>query len=61
MLGVGWPRAKRLVDLAGWSIPTTYAATANGNRADGPRPDKTEASQRIEIEPAGHDKTRTTP
>jgi hypothetical protein len=53
-LGVGWPRAKRLVDMAGWPNP---APMANGQQANG----HTAAAKPADAEnqPADHSQTRT--
>jgi uncharacterized protein DUF2637 len=42
ILGVGWPRAKRLVDLAGWADPSTTGDRRNGHR----QPADSESSKR---------------
>ena len=58
-LGVGWPRAKRLVDLAGWSASTARRRPNNGNRqTTEPGADEHEDD---ETTPAGHIDSRTNP
>lgn len=59
-LGVGWPRAKRLVDLAGWAAAKPQPQPSNGNRPDG-SPANLDAGEDEEIKPADHAKPRTTP
>jgi len=60
-LGVGWPRAKRLVDLAGWSAPRTAQPPPGGHQANGSQPARTETAQSVETTPADHIDSRTTP
>jgi len=56
LLGVGWPRAKRLVDKAGWANP---APTVNGQRPNGTT--AAENPDDAENQPADHSETRTDP
>ena len=44
-LSVGCPRAKRLVDLAGWSAGTTGPRPSNGSRASGAQPANSEEAE----------------
>ncbi|MGH3460720.1 MAG: DUF2637 domain-containing protein [Kribbellaceae bacterium] len=61
VLGVGWPRAKRLVDLAGWSASTAQPRSSNGNRANGSQSAVREMAQPAETTPAVHFDLRKTP
>ena len=54
LLGVGWPRAKRLVDMAGWA---GTSSTANGQQANGYAAAEKPAD--AEKHPADHSETRT--
>jgi uncharacterized protein DUF2637 len=60
LLGVGWPRAKRLADKAGWTDPappTAYGQSA----AQRPAVTETEPPEHAESKPADHVDSRTTP
>jgi hypothetical protein len=58
---VGWPRAERLVDLAGWSRPTTQTPPRNGNQPNGTQPANNDAVEDGETRAADHIDSRTTP
>jgi len=53
LLGVGWPRAKRLVDMTGWTDPASANHQANGSRGG--------ETENAETEPTDHVEARTNP
>jgi len=57
LLGVGWPRAKRLADMAGWTHPTR--PTANLQQVNGQS--GAANTEETETEPPDHIEARTTP
>jgi len=57
LLGVGWPRAKRLADMAGWTDPAR--PTANGQASGQPAAEN--AAAETETEPGDHIDSRTNP
>ena len=59
LLGVGWPRAKRLTDMAGWTDRPT--ATTNSQQANGNRPGDAAKTKQAETEPTDHAEARTNP
>ena len=59
LLGVGWPRAKRLTDMAGWTDQPT--ATTDGQQANGNRPGDPAKTKQAETEPTDHAEARTNP
>jgi hypothetical protein len=69
VLGVGWPRAKRLVDLAGWTATGQQPSggsgangnRSNGNRTDGTQPTEPGVAEQAETTTADNVETRTTP
>jgi hypothetical protein len=57
LLGVGWPRAKRLADMAGWTDP----ARPSADRPLGNGPPAAEKPATTDTEPADHIDSRTDP
>jgi hypothetical protein len=55
VLGVGWPRAKRLVDLAGWADPPPTGERTNGHW----QPAETETAERAETKSSDPADSRT--
>ena len=57
LFGVGWPRAKRLADMAGWTDPARPPA----NRQASGQPAAENAAAETETEPADYIDSRTNP
>jgi len=58
--GVGTGRAKRLIEMAGWT-DTATSRRHNGNGTAKPEASEADSSPTAETEPADHDETRTNP
>jgi hypothetical protein len=58
-LGVGTGRAKRLIEMAGWTDSATSRQDGNGTAK--PETSEADSSPTVKTEPTDHDETRTNP